>query len=209
MEKIDAWHSPSFQSCSLVDTERLASSSHNFFGRCSSQVHAMTTSKVEARKRRTQKLQAVPKKTTVSVDEDDFLRGFKQHSRYVPGVPMSREELSAWRKEARRIRNRESAAASREKTRQRIEELEGQLQEMQAKYKAAMQRIAKLEGSSPVSSLELSTSLVTVSPENSPPNVHVSPETTPEALSLDADWNENNSEDDCHHSQSMISTTAV
>lgn len=41
---------------------------------------------------------------------------------------MTKEELSAWRKEQRRERNRQSAAESRNKTRARIEELEGEVQ---------------------------------------------------------------------------------
>merc|ERR1712032_811659 len=43
------------------------------------------------------------------------LTGIKKLSRYDPGVSMTKEELKAWRKEARRVRNRESAAASRKK----------------------------------------------------------------------------------------------
>lgn len=84
-------------------------------------------------------------------DADDLshanhtLRGIKKHARYVPGVPMTKAELSAWRKEARRVRNRESAAASRMKTRSRIEELEGEVDRLQAKYLQALHRIADLE----------------------------------------------------------------
>ncbi|GAX26498.1 hypothetical protein FisN_23Lh023 [Fistulifera solaris] len=73
------------------------------------------------------------------------IRGYKKHARYVPEVPMTKAELSAWRKEARRVRNRESAAASRQKTRSRIEELEGQVDKLQEKYLQALQRIADLE----------------------------------------------------------------
>eukprot|EP00978_Attheya_sp_CCMP212_P017626 scaffold47193_cov58-Attheya_sp.AAC.3 len=65
--------------------------------------------------------------------------------RYNPDVPMPKEELAEWRKEARRVRNRESAAASRQKTRSRIDELEGELNEWKAKYVYAMERIRKLE----------------------------------------------------------------
>ncbi|GAX27509.1 hypothetical protein FisN_23Hh023 [Fistulifera solaris] len=73
------------------------------------------------------------------------IRGYKKHARYVPEVPMTKAELSAWRKEARRVRNRESAAASRQKTRSRIEELEGEVDKLQEKYLQALQRIADLE----------------------------------------------------------------
>ncbi|GKY97449.1 hypothetical protein MPSEU_000703400 [Mayamaea pseudoterrestris] len=71
--------------------------------------------------------------------------GVKLGSRYEPDVPMTKAQLAQWRKQARRVRNRESAAASREKTRMRIEELEVALTESQAKYAAAMKRIAELE----------------------------------------------------------------
>lgn len=65
--------------------------------------------------------------------------------RYSPDVPMPKEELAEWRKEARRVRNRESAAASRQKTRSRIDELEEELNEWKAKYVYAMERIRKVE----------------------------------------------------------------
>jgi hypothetical protein len=73
------------------------------------------------------------------------IRGIKKQARYEPGVNMTREELAAWRKEARRVRNRESAAASRRKTRDRIEQLEHELSELQSKYSQALQRIVELE----------------------------------------------------------------
>jgi hypothetical protein len=73
------------------------------------------------------------------------IRGIKKHARYDPGVPMTKEELVAWRKEARRVRNRESAAASRKRTRDRIQELEGEVAAIKSKYSAALQRIVELE----------------------------------------------------------------
>ena len=73
-------------------------------------------------------------------------RGIKKQARYEPTIPISsKAELAAWRKEARRIRNRESAAASRNKTRERIDELEGQLGTIQNQYSTALQRIVELE----------------------------------------------------------------
>jgi hypothetical protein len=74
------------------------------------------------------------------------LRGIKRQTRYEPGVPMTKDQLTTWRKEARRVRNRESAAASRHKTKERIDELEGQITKIQSKYEAALRRIAELEG---------------------------------------------------------------
>ena len=47
---------------------------------------------------------------------------------------MSKDELSEWRKEQRRKRNRESAAASRNKTREKIEELEGEADKWKLMY---------------------------------------------------------------------------
>lgn len=47
---------------------------------------------------------------------------------------MTKEELSTWRREARRVRNRESAALSRKRTRDRIEELEREVEEWKRKY---------------------------------------------------------------------------
>lgn len=73
------------------------------------------------------------------------IRGIKKQARYEPEVPMKKEDLASWRKEARRVRNRESAAASRQKTRQRIEELEAQVDTIQLKYDAALRRILELE----------------------------------------------------------------
>lgn len=65
--------------------------------------------------------------------------------RYDPDVPMSKEEAAEWRREQRRVRNRESAAASRQKTRDRISELEGVVAGIQAKYEAALIRLRKYE----------------------------------------------------------------
>ena len=64
-------------------------------------------------------------------------RKVKTNIRYDPDVPMSKEETAAWRREARRVRNRESAAASRQKTKSRIEELEVEVQKWRDKFKEA------------------------------------------------------------------------
>lgn len=74
----------------------------------------------EARKRRKEIMQSLrgdetkegeqeaealpPKKRKVSKKESK-----KTQVRYDPEVPMDKEQLAAWRKEARRVRNRESA----------------------------------------------------------------------------------------------------
>lgn len=117
------------------------------------------------------------------------LRGIKRQARYEPGVPMTKTELAAWRKEARRVRNRESAAASRAKTKERIDDLEGQVSALQAKYDAALRRIAELEGQGKGTSVRAP--FVSVPQRVSP---HCSPKTTPcpsplilhDSMSLDA-----------------------
>ncbi|MGK3737346.1 MAG: hypothetical protein ACI90V_004191 [Bacillariaceae sp.] len=74
------------------------------------------------------------------------ITGIKKQSRYDPGVTLNKEELKAWRKEARRVRNRESAAASRKKNRESIESLQTKVDDMKAKYTAALQYILDSEG---------------------------------------------------------------
>ena len=79
--------------------------------------------------------------TTLSKDALAKIPGVKKQARYVPAVSMSKEELTLWRKEARRVRNRESAAASRQKTQKRIAELEEEVGTITMKYEAALRRI--------------------------------------------------------------------
>lgn len=73
------------------------------------------------------------------------ITGIKMQSRYDPGVSMTKVELKTWRKEARRVRNRESAAQSRQKNRQAIDTLETEVKGMQTKYDAALRYILHLE----------------------------------------------------------------
>ena len=120
--------------------------------------------------------------------------GVKQGARYEPDVPMSRAELAQWRKLARRVRNRESAAASREKTRQRIDELEHALAETNRKYQAALQKIAQLEQTQN-SNNQTSISTAPFVPDPLPSIIHtnepataVSPPLSPrDSLSLELD----------------------
>ncbi len=58
---------------------------------------------------------------------------------------MTREEAAAWRREQRRKRNRESAAASRQRQRDRINELETELEEWKEKFETVMSKIKALE----------------------------------------------------------------
>lgn len=60
---------------------------------------------------------------------------------YTPDVNMSKEQLTAWRREMRRVRNRESAAASRRKVRDRIEELEEEVNVWKKRYAEVMAKL--------------------------------------------------------------------
>lgn len=71
----------------------------------------------------------------------------KTQIRYDPEVPMDKEQLANWRREARRVRNRESAAASRQRIRTRINELEDEVGQWKTKYQQAMERLAALQQS--------------------------------------------------------------
>ena len=81
--------------------------------------------------------------TTEQQEQDEAKK--KAQIRYDPDVPMSKEQLAAWRREARRVRNRESAAASRARIRSRITELEDEVGEWKTKYAQAMSRLQNLE----------------------------------------------------------------
>ena len=58
---------------------------------------------------------------------------------------MTKEQLTSWRREMRRVRNRESAAASRRKVRDRIEELEEEVDVWKRRYEEAMARLGMAE----------------------------------------------------------------
>jgi bZIP transcription factor len=60
-------------------------------------------------------------------DKSSESRQNRTQVKYNPDIPMSKEQLAAWRREARRVRNRESAAASRQRIRNRISELEDEV----------------------------------------------------------------------------------
>jgi exonuclease VII large subunit len=68
---------------------------------------------------------------------------------YIPenNKHMSKEELKQWRMHQRKLRNRQSAAASRQKVRNRVETLERELQALQHKYNAALDRLKTYEPS--------------------------------------------------------------
>lgn len=76
----------------------------------------------------------------------------KPQMKYDPDVPMTKEEAAVWRREQRRKRNRESAAASRQRQRDRIVQLEGELDEWKVKYDEVMRKIQELEEQQPADS---------------------------------------------------------
>jgi len=89
---------------------------------------------------------APPKVITTSIGNTK-----KPQMKYDPDVPMTKEEAAAWRREQRRKRNRESAAASRQRQRDRIVELEAELEEWKASFDTVMKKIQVLEGEAPIS----------------------------------------------------------
>lgn len=72
-------------------------------------------------------------------------KGKKPQMKYDPDVPMTKEEAAAWRREQRRKRNRESAAASRQRQRDRIVELEAEVEDWKSKFDEVMNKIRQLE----------------------------------------------------------------
>lgn len=79
----------------------------------------------------------------------------KPQMKYDPDVPMTKEEAAIWRREQRRKRNRESAALSRQRQRDRIGDLEIEIGEWKSKVESIMGRIKKLEEASGIDSLLL------------------------------------------------------
>jgi len=69
----------------------------------------------------------------------------KPQMKYDPDVPMTKEEATAWRRDQRRKRNRESAAASRQKQRDRIAELEEEVEQYKKAFEAVQAQIKALE----------------------------------------------------------------
>ena len=79
----------------------------------------------------------------------------KPQMKYDPEVPMSKEEAAAWRREQRRKRNRESAALSRQRQRDRIGDLEVEIEQWKTKVDSIMDRIKSLEGAAGIDSRTL------------------------------------------------------
>lgn len=119
-------------------------------------------------------------KESISISEStipvpiNLIMGNKYLNRYEPSVPMTKEDKSAWRKEERKHRNRASAAASRNKVRNRIHELETEVQVWQTKYTELMTRIEVLESANTGPSCNLG-----ASPSFSSPYFHPAISLTP------------------------------
>ena len=99
----------------------------------------------------------------------------KPQMKYDPDVPMTKEEAAAWRREQRRKRNRESAAASRQRQRDRITELEEEVDDWKIKVQAIMDKIKALEDATGLKAPEMepvvqteALKLMVVSPPPSP-----------------------------------------
>ncbi len=97
------------------------------------------------RKKPAAKPKAAAKKETTKKDGGNE-GGKKTQIQYNPDVPMTKEQLTAWRREMRRVRNRESAAASRRKVRDRIQELEEEVKCWKDRYEEVMARLSQAEG---------------------------------------------------------------
>ncbi len=81
---------------------------------------------------------------------------------------MTKEEAAVWRREQRRKRNRESAAASRQRQRDRIAELEDEVDDWKQKFEAAMQRLKQLEQAQGITSSGVGVALPLASSPVSP-----------------------------------------
>ena len=58
---------------------------------------------------------------------------------------MTEKQLTQWRREMRRVRNREAAAASRKKVRDRIDDLENRASKWRSRYEDVINRIGEAE----------------------------------------------------------------
>jgi hypothetical protein len=89
---------------------------------------------------------APPAAATGSGSDDGNGKSRKTQITYNPDVTMTKEQLTAWRREMRRVRNRESAAASRRKVRDRIDELEDEVEIWKRRYQEVMARLGQSDG---------------------------------------------------------------
>lgn len=102
------------------------------------------------------------------------LAGLPQNYYAPPTANMTPERLQAWRKEQRRERNRQSAAASRQQTKARIAELEGEVLKYKTQYEEMKRRMEGMERQikllTEFSEAKLSPKMQMVTPPASYPN---------------------------------------
>ena len=88
----------------------------------------------------------LPSSTVVQTTKKSVLYNKPQNFYAPPDISsLTKEELTAWRKEERKKRNRESAAASRNKIKGRITELESELSEWKSKYADMEEKMRAME----------------------------------------------------------------
>lgn len=117
----------------------------------------------------------------------------KPQMKYEPDVPMTKEEAAIWRREQRRKRNRESAAASRQRQRDRITELEGEVEGWKDKYSDTLDKIREMEqklGLPPTSEfipVVRTTSPRPETPEPSHKSITITPRSSPTVAEVTSD----------------------
>lgn len=89
----------------------------------------------------------LPDRVYSNIQPSKKIKQQASYMKYKPHYEMSKEELTEWKREQRKIRNRQSAAASRQKVRNHIEALENQLHFLQHKYEAVVDKLKKYEPS--------------------------------------------------------------
>lgn len=94
----------------------------------------------------------------------------KTQIRYDPETPMDKDQLATWRREARRVRNRESAAASRQRIRDRISELEDEVNDWKTKYLTVARQLEGLQGAQANGSSSASSNNADLVPGGKDPN---------------------------------------
>ena len=102
---------------------------------------AKATAKEPAKKDKEPAADAVAIAEAVTAAASSSKADKKAQISYTPDVNMTKEQLTAWRREMRRVRNRESAAASRRKVRDRIEELEEEVNVWKKRYAEVMAKL--------------------------------------------------------------------
>lgn len=112
-------------------------------GTISRAVYSKKSDKKKTRAKRKYDSDASGSKKTVHSRNGSTLSKYQNH--YEPSVQMTKEEEAKWRLEARKKRNRDSAAASRRKVHSKINELENEVKEWKLKYNTLYQKLNEME----------------------------------------------------------------